>query len=427
MTSELTAAVPLAERVTQHHIGGMLLQTLPTPVRDVVAVRGSFRAHPDFGADEDLVQTLCVKMLDKGTTSRDQFAIADVLENRGAKVSFRTDGDRVALTAKMLKADAAIVLPLLAEQIHEPRFGEAEFEQVRAQVAAELQDNMQSTSALTSVAFSERLYAPAHPNYDPNPAMQLEHLAHVTLGDVRAFHAEHFGANELAVTAVGDLDEEALVTLMAQGFGTWAPHTQPATFVAEAQPQQPGRTNVPLADKMNLDVVLGHAVNLRRQDPDYLALYLADFMLGGNFSSRLMATIRDEQGLTYGIRSMLNAIGTEHDADWRVKVTLSQANLERGIEAVRAEVARFIEEGITEDDLDAAKTTVAGTFQVSQGTTRGLASLLHTNAERQFEVSYLDGYTDEVHATTLSDIHAAMARHWSLDRLQVAVAGTLPD
>ncbi|MEM1093199.1 MAG: pitrilysin family protein [Bacteroidota bacterium] len=426
MTSELTAAVPLAERVTQHHIGGMLLQTLPTPVRDVVAVRGSFRVHPDFGADEDLVQTLCVKMLDKGTLGRDQFAIADVLENRGAKVSFRTDGDRVAFNAKMLKADADIVLPLLAEQIHQPRFAEAEFEQVRAQVAAELQHAMQSTGALASAAFTKRLYAPAHPNYDPNPAAQLEHLAQIDLDEVRAFHAEHFGANELAVTAVGDLDEEVTVTLLAKGFGNWAPHTQPATFIADAQPQPPGRTDVPVADKMNLDVILGHAISLRRQDPDYLALYLANFMLGGNFSSRLMATIRDEQGLTYGIRSMLNGIGTEHDADWRVKVTLSQANLEHGIDAVHAEVARFLQEGVTAEELDTAKTTVTGTFQVSQATTGGLASLLHTNAERQFEVEYLDGFTDEVHATTLDDVHAAMARHWSLEKMQVALAGTLP-
>ncbi|GAB5521043.1 MAG: pitrilysin family protein [Rhodothermales bacterium] len=427
MMSELTPAVPLAERVTQHHIGEMLLQTLPTPVRDVVAVRGSFRAHPDFGADEDLVQTLCVKMLDKGTVQHDQFAIADVLENRGAKVSFRTDGDRVVFHAKMLNSDVGVVLPLLAEQIHQPRFAEAEFQQVQAQVAAELQHAMQSTGAQAGAAFSKRLYSPAHPNYDPDPAAQLDHLAQISLDDVRAFHVEHFGANELVVTAVGDLDEEALVTLLAKGFGTWPLHKQPASFTPDAQPQPPGRSDVPIADKMNLDVLLGHAIRLRRQDPDYLALYLANFILGGNFSSRLMGTIRDEQGLTYGINSGLSGIGIEHDADWRVKVTLSQANLEHGIEAVRAEVARFLNDGVTQEELDTAKTTVAGIFQVSQGTTGGLASLLHTNAERQFDVAYLDRFTEEVHATTLDDMHAAMARHLSLDSLQVAVAGTLPD
>jgi predicted Zn-dependent peptidase len=181
-----------------------------------------------------------------------------------------------------------------------------------------------------------------------------------------------------------------------------------------------------MADRHNLDARLGHAVALRRSDADFVALYVGNFALGGNFSSRLMQEVRDVQGLTYGISSALSGVTVEHTGHWCVSVGLSGAHLVRGLAATEAVVRRFVEEGVHEAELAEKQETIAGTHLVGLATTSGLAARLLVNAERGFPVAYLDDYPALVRALTVDEVNAAARRHLHPDRLHLAVAGTFP-
>jgi predicted Zn-dependent peptidase len=171
---------------------------------------------------------------------------------------------------------------------------------------------------------------------------------------------------------------------------------------------------------------MGHPISVRRDDDEYLPLYVANYILGGNFSARLMATIRDEMGLTYGINSSLSGISTRYDGHWQVGVTLSQENLERGVEATRAEVQRFVDDGVTGDELAAKKTTITGSYTVGLATTKRLARSILTNAERGFDVDYLDRFPQLIEALTLAEINETVQRHFDPSRFHTAMAGTVP-
>lgn len=424
MKLETSNTKPFAERVHEREVGPGRLFLLPTPVRQVVSFRGSFYTYPDFAAGEELLQWLTVRLLDKGTRRRDRFAIAEVLEDRGAKLQFENNGLRVGFSGRALREDVGDVLEAVAEQLQEPLFDAGEFEKARQQVAASLQRAMENTGEQAAGALSRRLYAPAHPNYTPDPQESLERLRGFTVEAVRAYHEAHFGSTGLLLALVGDLDPAALEQTVQEHFGGWAPHEAPPRFDEAASPMAPGRTDVPMPDKSNADVRMGHALDVRRQDDDYLPLYVANFVLGGNFSARLMTTIRDEMGLTYGISSQLSGIAREHAGHWQVGVTLSQENVERGIEATREEVRRFAEEGIREDELRDKQTTITGSFKVGLATTGGLAASLLANAERGFDVGHLDRYPGDVEALSLADVNAAIARHIRPERFQLALAGT---
>ena len=138
-----------------------------------------------------------------------------------------------------------------------------------------------------------------------------------------------------------------------------------------------------------------------------------------------MQTIRDEQGLTYGIGAALGGVAVEHDGGFGVSVTLSQDSLERGIVAVREQVERFVAEGVPADALAQVQTTLAGLHVVAMATTGGLAARLLVNAERGFDVGYLDRYPDLVRAITPAEATAALRRHVRPADLHVTVAGTL--
>jgi predicted Zn-dependent peptidase len=416
---------PFAERVTERRVGPCRLLALPTPAQSVVTWRGSFMSFPEFDSDEDLLQHMVVSLLDKGTRRLDRFAVAELLENRGAQVDFSSDGLYVDLSGRALKEDVPDVLGLVAEQLRDPLFDEEEFEKARARIAASIQRSMENTGSQASGSLTRHLYTRTHPNYTPEPAERLERLESIELPDVRAYHERHFGSNAFTLAVVGDIDEDEIVEAVASHFAGWSEHEAPAHYTSKADRSRAGRSVVPIPDRQNVDVRMGHPVAFRRTDPDYIPAYLATYVLGGNFSARLMQTIRDEMGLTYGIGAGLYGVSAEYSGHWQVAVTLSGENVDRGIEETMRQVRLFVDEGVTNEELSDKKTTVVGSFQVGLATTSGLASSLLKNAERGFDVGYLDRFPDEVEAVTREFANAVIARHLEPDDLHIAMAGTV--
>lgn len=415
-----------SERVAEHQIGPCRVLMLPTPVRSMVSWKASFRANPDFSLEEDLIQGLTVSLLDKGTQRRDRFALAEELENRGAQVHFHSDGLHVEFSGKALTHDAADVLALVAEQLREPLFDEDEFDKSRSRIIASVRRSMESTGTQAAGALTRRVYGPAHPNYSIDPARRIARLSEARVEDVRRYHAAHFGSNDLTMVVVGDFDEEQILGAIRAQFGDWRRHDSPAHFESHPLPSASAMVETPMPDKQNVDVRIGHGLTILRDEPDYMPLYVANYVLGGNFSARLMQTIRDNMGLTYGIRSGLYGITTEYAGHWHVAVTLSTENLARGIDATVSEVRRFVEGGLSSDELEDKKTTIVGAFKVGLATTSGLAGTLLKNAERGFDVGYLDRYPQEVESVSMASANEVVSKHMDPDRLIISKAGMLP-
>ncbi|HEX8384568.1 MAG TPA: pitrilysin family protein [Rubricoccaceae bacterium] len=425
-TALLAPALPLATRTVEAQAGPARLLALPTATRDVVSFRASFRTAPDLSASDDVALGVVADVLDKGTLHRDRHAFADALDGRGARLSFYTDGLRIGFAGRALRDDLADVLALAAEALREPLLDPEEVRKAVDRSVAGVRRSRESTGQMAGGALARRLVGPDHPNYVYTPDDEEARIAAVTPETVREMWARHVGADEFTLAVVGDVDPGEAAALVADRFAGWPEHGRTARFATAASPEAPGRADVPIADRTSLDVRLGHPVALRRDSPDFLAAYAAVFALGGNFSSRLMQTVRDEQGLTYGIGAGIGGVAVEHDAAFGVSVTLSQENLERGIVAVRAEVERFVEEGVSAEALGQTQTTLAGQHVVALATTGGLAARLLVNAERGFTVGYLDDYPGLVRALTLDEVTAALRRHVRPADLHTVVAGTLP-
>jgi predicted Zn-dependent peptidase len=422
-----TTTPTLAARIRDRTVGPSRLLTLETAVDDVVSWRGSFLAYPDLAADDDLRQELAVSLLDKGTEHRDRFALARVLEDCGAELNLSSDGLYVDVSGRALAADLPRVMDVLAEMLRAPAFDEEEFEKARAQTIAEVQRRMEKTGAQASAALSRRLFGPGHPNYSRPPEAALDRLRALTVEDVRDYHESHFGATEWTLAVVGDLDHDAVAQVVGTAFEGWAPHDTEPTHDVEGIDEPAGRSVVPMPDKSNVDVRLGHTVPIRRDHEDYPALYVGNYILGGNFAARLMNTIRDEKGLTYHIGSSLSGLTTRYAGYWQTSVTLSHDVLEEGIDATTAVIRRFVEDGATEAELDDKKTTITGSYAVGLATTRRLAQSILTNAERGFEVDYLDRFPEEIRALSLEEVNEAVRRHLQPDALHEALAGVPPD
>jgi len=427
-TSSGANTIPnLASRIHDRTAGPGRLLTLCTSVDDIVSFRGSFVANPDPAAGDPLRQKLTVSLLDKGTEQRDRFELARVLEDCGAKLDLSSDGLFVEVSGRALVDDLPRVMDVMAEMLRTPAFDPEEFRKARAQVAADIQRRMEKTSARASAALSQRLFSEGHPNHNPAPEAVLERLQGLTVDDVRDYHDTHFGATEWTLAAVGDLEHDAVETVVTEAFEGWTSHAAPVTYETDATPAEVGRSVVPMPDKSNVDVRLGHALPIRRDHDDYSALYVANYILGGNFAARLMSTVRDEMGLTYSIRSSLSGVTTRYAGSWQTSITLSHDAVEEGIAATKDVIRAFVEEGATLDELDAKKTTITGSYTVGLATTERLAQSILTNAERGFDVSYLDEFPEEIRTLSLDEVNEAVRRYLDPDAIQEALAGTRPE
>lgn len=429
MTGPRRPLVPdslFADRVLDASAGPARVLSLRTGVRDAVSFRGSIDTSPDLAACDDLTQAVLSDLLDKGTRLRDRFAIAEALDGRGASLSFYSDGLRMGFSGRALREDLPAVLALAAEALRQPSLDAEEVDKAVTRAVAGVRRARESTATQASGALARRLFPSDHPNYVLEPSAELDYLSGITAEAVRQYHADRVGSDALTITVVGDLPDAGVEGVVAEAFGGWAATDRQPTFSSAALGAAPGRAVVEIPDRRNLDVRLGHAVAVRRQSDDFLPTYAGVYALGGNFSSRLMQTVRDEQGLTYGVHALLRASSDDHDGVVRVGISLSQENLERGIEAVRHEVRQFVEEGVTAEALAPTQTTLAGQHVVALATTGGIAARLLVNAQRGFDVGYLDRYPDLVRALTPEAVTAAVREHVRPDELHVAVAGTLP-
>lgn len=417
----------LASQIHDRAAGPGRLLTLRTSVDGVVSWRGSFIANPDPANGDDLRQKLTVSLLDKGTEQRDRFELARVLEDCGAKLNLSSDGLYVEVSGRALTDDLPQVMGVMAEMLRAPSFDLDEFEKAKAQIAADVRRRMEKTSAQASAALSRRIFPEGHPNYSPPPETVLRRLGTLTIDDVRDYHESHFGSNEWILAVVGDLEHEEVASVVDETIGGWSSHTAPAVYETAAAPESAGRSVIPMPDKSNVDVRLGHAVPIRRDHEDYSALYVGNYILGGDFAARLMSTVRGEMGLTYHIGSSLSNVTTRYSGYWQTRITLSREAIDEGIAATREVIERFIEGGATNDELDAKKTTITGSYTVGLATTDHLAQTILTNAERGFEVEYLDHFPDEIRALSLKEVNDSIRRYLQPDAIQEALAGTRPE
>jgi predicted Zn-dependent peptidase len=375
---------------------------------------------------DTIVASMTVSMLDEGTLQRDKFEIARLLENRGTSISFQIDAERVGFQARCLRQDVPLLVELMAEQLREPRFDAEEFEKQKIQQKVLIEQDKNNTATQAQNVLTQILYPPKHPNYEPPFAKQLEDLNRLTLEDIRQFHRDHYGPRRMTLVAAGDVDIPSFEKAIERAFARWSQpkaHETVSKTVA-LQPDAVKRTLF-LPDKVKVDVFFAHALPLTRLDPDYLPVFLANAILGGDFSARLTNTIRDEQGLTYSVHSEVHGVDRDIQGDWQINIILNNKLLGKGITATREQIEKWVREGIVAAELGDKQETLVGRFKVSLSTTSGLAHRILRFEELNLGAEYLDQYPRDIAAVTLEQTNQAIRRYFHPEQLHLVISGTV--
>ena len=198
---------------------------------------------------------------------------------------------------------------MLAEQLTTPRFSTEELSTIQGRISGNLIRDKENTKKLAMIQFLRTLFPRNHPNYQATIDESVESVKKASVKDLFAFHKEHYGLGSIKIAAAGDVKAEALNGLLLEAMKDWKnKKTNIPKITENAIKPKKGSPTIKVQDKKSADLYIGQSIGINREHKDYYPLMLGVYILGGNFSASLMPTVRDEQGLTYGIGRSISGV-----------------------------------------------------------------------------------------------------------------------
>jgi zinc protease len=388
-----------------------------------VVVRASFLVGAvDDPPGKEGLAFFTARVMQRGTSRHTFQQISELTDGLGASLNVDAGLHTIEVGARCLDDDLGALIDLMAEIIREPIFPADEIERFRGQLLTGLREQADDTRSVVERRFRELAYPPGHP-YHRWPLGDETSVARIARDDLVAFHRRYVQPNRLCVSYAGGVRFDAFCDQVARSFTGWSPTVSAArTAIPDAPPPETlVRRDYPLPGKTQSDLGLGRPT-LRRADPDFYALGMADLILGGlGLSGRLGEVVRDAEGLAYYVSSNVDV--TFGPAPWEVQAGVNPGNLERAIGLIREEVERIRTAAVREEELADSKSYLTGILPLSLETNDGVARLLQRIERFDLGLDYLDRYPSIINALTRDQVLDAARTYFSADRIVVVTAG----
>jgi zinc protease len=360
---------------------------------------------------------LAADLLDEGAGDLDGKTFHERLENHAIELGFQVARDYFHGSLRTLNEHRDEAFDLLRLALGAPRFDADAVERVRGQTLSSLRRDSTNPNSLASRRWWETAF-PDHP-YGRESKGTLETVPRIAAGDMRDYVRRAFARNELTVSIVGDIDAKTAGALIDRAFAG-LPAKNDLKPVADASPRGMGRRIVINLDVPQAVVTFG-GQGLARNDPDFMAGYIVNHILGGgSFSSRLYREVREKRGLAYGVsdslvwfrRAAVVIGGTATRAD----------RTGEALAIVESETKRMAENGPTADELAAAKSFLKGSYALSLDTSAKIAAQLSQIQLDNLGIDYIERRGAMIDAVSIEDAKRVAKRLYSGGML-VTVAG----
>lgn len=408
------AATKIQRLVSPGGIEAWFVQDATVPL---VALEFSFAGGSSQDpADKPGVGSFTANMLDEGAADLDTKAFHERLERRAIEMNFAVTRDNLRGSMRMLKEHREEAISLLKLALTSARFDAEPLERVRAQMLSSARRETTNPVSIAGRKFWEQAYG-AHPYAKP-PNGTLESLAAIQSADLKDYAKRVLAKDTLKVAVVGDIDAETLGKLLDTAFGA-LPATGKLAPVPEIEAAKPPKQSFTMLDVPQTSVNFG-GPGIARNDPDFMAAYIVNHILGGGtLSTRLYKEVREKRGLVYSVsesliwmkKSSLFAGATATRADKAAET----------LDTIAAEIARMGNEGPTQQELDEAKSFLKGSQMLALDTSPKFATALLQYQNDNLGIDYIERRNAIVDAVTLDDARRVARRIWGQGLLSVSV------
>jgi len=375
--------------------------------------------------DKATVADLAADMLMRGTTKHTRQQIKDELDRLKARVNVNGGPTSLSVGIETVGPNMPAVLRLVGEVLREPAFDPKEFDQLKQENIAGLEQARSEPTALASQAFSRYMspYPKGDPRYTPTFDEQVADYTAATVAEARAFYAQFLGASHGELAVVGDFDRAQVEQAVGEAFEGWKTPSAYARVPREAKPVDPTVTSIETPDKANAFFVSGLNLPMRDDDPDYPAMLLANYMFGGSITGRAPNRIRNQEGLSYGVNSRFGAPTVGNSATFGGTAISNPQNTPKVEASFRDELAKTLANGFTADEVAAAKKALRDARVVGRTQDAALLNLIATREEFGRTLAWDEQMDAKLEALTVDQVNAAFRRHVTVDQLSIVKAG----
>lgn len=372
------------------------------------------------------ISVFTASMLDKGTTTRSRQQIKDELDKLKAQVNIFGGGNQVNVMIKTTKENLPAVLRIVGDELKHPAFDANEFEKLKQEQLAQIESQRSEPQALAFTAY-QRLMTPFPKEdirYVSTPDEDVAEVKSLKLDDLKQFHKDFYGTQNATFAAVGDFDEPTIRKVINDEFGIWKAKKPFSRLVTPYFDIKPTPQSIEAPDKANAFMVAGVNIPLRDDDPDYPALVLANYMLGGGFlNSRLAVRIRQKEGISYGVGSQFAANPLDKTGTFMTYAIYNPANAERLEKAFREEMDRAVKDGFTADEIKAARSGLLQSRMVSRAQDPTLVGTLNNYLYLNRTMAWDADFEKKLDALTPEQINAALKKHIDPSKISIIKAG----
>ncbi|MDA8129303.1 MAG: pitrilysin family protein [Betaproteobacteria bacterium] len=358
-------------------------------------------------------------LLDQGAGGLSDTAIAHRLADVGAELGGTFDRDRAGVTLRTLASasEKNAALDILARVLQKPDFPQAVVTREKQRLIASIREAEADPATVAGKAFYRALYG-THP-YAHDEAGEPDEIERLTRKDLQGFYRAHYSAPNAVISLIGDIsrpEAEAIAARLAGGLSS-AP-AAPALPKPAPAPASEQRIAFPSTQSH----VLVGAVGVARSDPDFFALFVGNYALGGGgFDSRLMHEVRDKRGYAYSAYSYFFPMMEAGPFQLGLQTKLAQTD--DALKVAQATLRQFIAEGPTEAELKQAKDNLTGGFPLRIDSNKKILEYLSLIGFYHLPLDYLDTWVDKVNAVDVAAVKRAFAHHIDPDKLVTVVVG----
>lgn len=411
----LWADVDIAEIETPGGINAWLVEepSIPFVALEIVFRGGTSLDDPAKRGAVNLMTAL----IEEGAGDLDAQAFARARDDLAMSLSFSSWDDGVGVSARFLTETTDEAAALMHSALTDARFDDAAVERVRAQVLAGLRSDAEDPETLAGDAMSAKLFGD-HP-YGSSGDGTIDSVTALTRDDLVAAYRGALARDRVYVAAAGDISPDELSALLDTVLGDLPDSGLP--LPDRVDPNFDGGLEV-VSYPTPQAVIRFAQPGLSRDDPDFFAAFVMTQVLGaGGFESRLMHEIREKRGLTYGVAAYLQ----EKDGADLLGGGMSTANatVAESIDLIRAEWTKMRDEGLTQDELDRAKTYLTGAYPLRFDGNGRIANILVGMQLNGLTPEYINTRNDRVEAVTLDDVARVAKRLMQPDALTFTVVG----
>lgn len=406
---------------------GMKLILTPKKTRGET-VTGYFTLR--FGDEKSLFNqattaSLTASMLMRGAGKLQRSEISAKLDELKTQVEVMGAGQTVTVRFDTLRKNLPEVLGLVRDILRNPSLPQKEFDLLLEESAASLESQRSEPNAMSSQAMA--LTLDVYPKGDVRAARSLDEslssLKAAKLTQVQQFHKQYYGANNSEFALVGDFDSQATQSLISQYFADWKGSQTYSRLKAAPKPPKAQAIQLEAPDKANAFFLAGLPLPLQDTQSEFVPLQLANRVLGGGVKSRLFDRLRQKDGLSYGAGSQLSASSFEPSGMWVMYAIYAPQNLAKLKAGVQEELAKFVKDGITAEELADAKKGWQEERKIGRAQDRALAASHVAQTAANRTMSFVEKIDAQIEATTLDEVNAAIRKHLEPNKFLNIYAG----